>query len=154
MVGEKDVKARLSSEVGEPACVWLMPRCRNRSSDSTDGFLPWITRFGWLCGAESSIVRNVTGGQSGQNNLSTINTDGRPLIIQHSYAGGADHVQILLIHHPLMISEGEKGRCDGGAGRQEGQDVGLGSYRTRIIHWPAAVQNISGDTDEGRTVTL
>lgn len=148
MVGEQDVVAGCGAEIHNPVCFWLMSSGAGGTSDAVQILSAWITRFGWLCGAEGSIVRNVTGGKTGDDNLLVSNCDRLPLIIQHSYASGGEEIKIILVHHPLVIAEGEKGRCDGGAGRQEGQDVGLGSYRTRIIHWPAAVQNISGNTDE------
>lgn len=130
---------RLSGEVGEPRCLWLMRRGAGGTSDAVQILAAWITNKAVGFGSKGSIVRNVTGGKTGQNNLSTINTDGRPLIIQHSYASGGEEIKIILVHHPLMIAEGEKGRGDGGAGAEEVENVGLGSHRTRIIFRLAAV---------------
>jgi hypothetical protein len=125
-----------------------MRRGAGGTSDAVQILAAWITNKAVGFGSKGSIVRNVTGGKTGQNNLSTINTDGRPLIIQHSYASGGEEIKIILVHHPLMIAEGEKGRGDGGAGMKEGENVGLCLKRRSIIFWPAAVQNISGDADD------
>lgn len=125
-----------------------MRRGAGGTSDAVQILAAWITNKAVGFGSKGSIVRNVTGGKTGQNNLSTINTDGRPLIIQHSYASGGEEIKIILVHHPLMIAEGEKGRGDGSAGAEKGENVGLCLKRRSIIFWPAAVQNISGDADD------
>ena len=125
-----------------------MRRGAGGTSDAVQILAAWITNKAVGFGSKGSIVRNVTGGKTGQNNLSTINADGRPLIIQHSYASGGEEIKIILVHHPLVIAEGEKGRGDGSAGAEEGENVGLHLKRRPIIFWPAAVQNISGDADE------
>jgi hypothetical protein len=82
-----------------------MRRGAGGTSDAVQILAAWITNKAVGFGSKGSIVRNVTGGKTGQNNLSTINTDGRPLIIQHSYASGGEEIKIILIHHPLVIAE-------------------------------------------------
>lgn len=47
-----------------------------------------------------------------------------------------------------MIAEGHEGRRDGSAGRQEGENVGLRLKRRHISLRLAAVQDVTGDTDE------
>ncbi len=153
MMREQNVDARLSGEGGEPVCFRLVVRCCNRSSDAADTFLTWITLGAAGFGTEEPVIRNISTGQASDCYFLTIDVDGRPLIIQHSYASGGEEIKIILVHHPLVIAEGEKGRSDGGAGMKEGENVGLGSHRTRIIFWPATVQHISGDADEGRGVS-
>lgn len=143
---------RLSGEVGEPRCLWLMRRGAGGTSDAVQILAAWITRFGRLCGSEAAVVCNVIGGKTCDDDFLVSSCNRLPLIIQHSYACGRQEPEVLGIHHPLVIAEGEKGRGDGGAGTKEGENVGLGSHRTRIIFWPATVQHISSDTDEGRGV--
>ena len=51
-----------------------------------------------------------------------------------------------------MIAEGHEGRRDGSAGAEEGENVGLGSHRTRIILRPTPVQHITCNADDGGSV--
>ena len=152
MMGEYDFIPGLRGKRRYPVRLWLMSSGAGGTSDAVQILSAWIPRFGRLCGSGSSIVPNVTGGQSGDDDLFRADGDGLPLVIQHSYACGRQEPEVLRIHHPLMIAEGEKGRGDGGAGMKEGENVGLGSHRTRIIFWPATVQDVAGDADEGRGV--
>ncbi len=106
MVRQEHFEARLSDEVGKPVRLWLMSSGASGTSDAIQILSPWITRLGRLCGSESSVVCHITGGQFGQNNLSTINANGSLLIIQHCYACGRQEPEVLRIHHPLVIAEG------------------------------------------------
>lgn len=126
-----------------------MRRGAGGTSDAVQVFSPWITWFGWLCSSEASVVRNIAGGKTGDDQSVFC----YPLIIQYSYAGSFYFFYVGVVHHPLVIAEGEKGRGDGGAGAEEGENVGLGSHRTRIIFRPGSVQHISCDADEGRSVS-
>lgn len=113
MMGEYDFIPGLRGKRRYPVCFWLMSSGAGGTSDAVQILSAWITRFGWLCGSESSIVSNVTGGQSGDDNLLVSNCDRLPLIIQHSYASGGEEIKIILVHHPLVIAEGEEGWGEG-----------------------------------------
>lgn len=65
MVREQDVKASLTGEGGKPLRLWFMIPSMNSSAYTADAFLTWITVGTTGFGSESSIVRNVTGGQTG-----------------------------------------------------------------------------------------
>lgn len=94
-------------------------------SDPVQILSAWVSRLGGLDCSEGSIVRHISGGQAAQNYLISIHSDGAPIIIQDCRAGCGDSSEILFIYHPLVIAEGEECRGDGGAGRQERQDIGL-----------------------------
>ena len=83
MVRQEQFEARLSGEVHNPVRLWLMSSGAGGTSDAVQILSPWITRFGWLCGAEGSIVCNVAGSETGDDQSVLCH----PLIIQHSYAG-------------------------------------------------------------------
>lgn len=139
MVRQEQFVALLSGEGGKPACLRLMPRCHNCASDTADAFLPWITvRATRLC-SEGAVIYDISAGQSGQNHVLALHSDGHPLIIQHSYASGRQEPEVLRIHHPFVIAKGKEGRCDGGAGAEKGENVGLRLKRRHISIWPAAV---------------
>ena len=53
-----------------------------------------------------------------------------------------------------MIAEGEESRRDGRTDGQEGQHVLLRFQRRVVILWVVAVEKVTGDTDEGRTVRV
>ena len=65
MVREQDMIASLTGEGGKPLCFRLMILGMNSSAYTADAFLTWITVGTTGFGSESSIVRNVTGGQTG-----------------------------------------------------------------------------------------
>lgn len=65
MVREQDMIASSTGEGGKPLCFWLMIPGMNSSAYTADAFLTWITVGTTGFGSESSIVRNVTGGQTG-----------------------------------------------------------------------------------------
>ena len=120
MVREQDMIASLTGEGGKPLCFRLMIPGMNSSAYTADAFLTWITVGTTGFGSESSIVRNVTGGQTGKNNLFPAHSDRSPVVVKYCHAGGADHVQILLVQHPLVVTQGEEGRGEGSTGCQEG----------------------------------
>lgn len=148
VVREKNVITWSRTVLLQPSCLWLVSRCCNRSTYSAEAFLTQVAVGTAGSGTKGSIVRNLAGGQASQNHFLAIHGNGLPFIIQHCHAGCGDSREILLIHHPFVIAEGHKGRGDGGAGAEEGENVGLGSHRTRIIFWPATVQHIVYSTDE------
>ena len=53
-----------------------------------------------------------------------------------------------------MIAERHEGRGDGSASRQKRQDVLLCFKWRYVILWAASVEEVAGDTDEGRTVRV
>lgn len=148
MMREQNVDAWLSGEGGEPVCFRLVVRCCNRSSDAADTFLTWITLGAAGFGTEAPVIRNISTGQASDCYFLTIDVDGSPLIIQHNHACGRQESEVLRIRHPLMIAEGEVGRGGGGAGAEEGENVGLRLKRRPIIFRPATIQHITCNADE------
>lgn len=65
MVREQDMIASLTGEGGKPLCFRLMIPGMNSSAYTADAFLTWITVGTTGFGSESSIVRDITGGQTG-----------------------------------------------------------------------------------------
>ena len=139
MVREQDVIAGSGTVLFKPPCLRFMLPGVYRATDSAYAFLTWVTVGAARFGSESSIICNIAGGQTADDDFFPAEGDGSPLIIQHSATCGGEGGEISTVHHPLMIAEGEKGRGDGGAGAEEGENVGLGSHRTRIIFRPATV---------------
>lgn len=152
MMGEQDVVAGCGAEVHNPVRLWLMSSGAGGTSDAVQILSAWIPRFGRLCGSESSIVCNVARSETGQNNLSTINADVCPLIIQRSDTCGRQEPEILRVNHPLVIAEGEVGRGGGGASTKEWQDILLRLQWRLISLRSGPIQHIAGDADEIRTV--
>lgn len=141
-------KTWLSSESREPPCLWFMIPGMNRSADAADAFLMWVA-VGAVCFFfEASIVRNVAGGQASQNHFLAVHRDGLIGIIQHRHTSGGEGGEISTVHHPLVVTEGEVGRGDGGAGAEEGENVGLRLKWRPIIFRPATIQHITCNADE------
>ena len=126
----------------------------NSSANSADALLMWITIGAAGFGTEGSIVCHIAGGQASQNHFFAVHRDGLPFIIQHRHVGCVDSSEILLVQHPFMIAEGEESRRDGRTDGQEGQHVLLRFQRRVVILWVVAVEKVTGDTDEGRTVRV
>lgn len=150
VVREKNVIAESGTVPLQPSCLWLVSRCYNRPADSADALLMWITVGAAGFGTEGSIVRNVAGSQAADDQ--SISFD--PIVVKKCNSGLFYFFYVGAVHHPLVIAEGEIGRSDSNASRQERQDVGLRFQRRAIIFWVTAVKEVAGDADEGRTVRV
>lgn len=150
VVGEKNVEASLSGEGVEPRRLRFMIPGMNRSTYSTYALLTWITVGAARFCTENSIVRNVAGGQTADGQAISFD----PIVVEDCYTGCGESSEILLIHHPFVVTEGEKSWSDGSASRQKRQDVGLRLKRRSVSLWFATIQYVAGDADEGRTMRV
>ena len=152
MVGEQDMVAGGGAAVHKPRCLRLV-FC-SHTSDTVKILSARVSRFGRLGGSKRTVVRNVSAGQSGKNNLPVFHCDGFPSVVQDNCAGCGDTVKIRLIQHPLVVAEGEIGRRDGSARMEKGQYVLL-CVQWRLISFRlASVKYITSNGDERGFVTL
>lgn len=150
MMRKQDVIAGSGTVLLQPSCLWLVSRCCNRPANPADALLTWISVGAAGFSTETSIVRNVAGGQTADDQAILF----YPAIVKKCNSGLFYFFYVGAVHHPLVIAEGEIGRSDSNASRQERQDVFLHFQRRAIIFWVTAVKEVAGDADEGRTARV
>ena len=102
MVREQDVIAGYGGKVSKPINLRDMLRSSSDAANADQRLFLWIAKCAALCGLECSIVGNISGRQSADDNIFVLDLG----IIQHSDACGCQNAEIIRIQHPLVITEG------------------------------------------------
>jgi hypothetical protein len=78
MVREEDVITGNAAVLRKPRRLW--PVFCSHTSDAVKILSARVSRFGRLGGSKRPVVRNVSAGQSGKNNLPVFHCDGFPSV--------------------------------------------------------------------------